>query len=328
LNLALAYDPAVIDAQIHLDNGSWEPIDPDSIDLHRAGQRGLLWVDVPDPSPAELALLASEFDLHPLALEGAVQHNERSKVERFPTHAFIVLYDTHGSKVTMFVGPAWVITARSANDEGHIWTSDLCRHKMTIRSGKSAPGTLVHRIIDNITDGYEDQIDSVATQVETLEEGILDSFKPASDATQRDMLRLRRQLLDLRRRVIPARDVVQELRRGRSDSFDDDEVDLALADVHDHLLRIVDQVDAERELLGNAFDAHLAMMSNQMNLVMKKLTAWGSILFGAGLIAGIYGMNFTHMPELDWKLGYPMALGSMVALSLILRSIFKRRDWL
>jgi magnesium transporter len=328
LNLALAYDPAVIDARIHLANGSWESIDPEHIDLHRTGERGLLWVDVPEPTLDQLTLLAAEFDLHPLALEGAVQHNERSKVDRFPSHAFIVLYDTQGSRVTMFVGTTWVITSRTANEAGVIWEPKTCRHRMSIPGRYSTAGALVHRIIDDITDGYEDRIDDVANQVETLEEGILDSLQPASDETQRDMLRLRRELLELRRRVVPARDVVQELRRGRNDTFDDEEVDLALADAHDHLLRIVDQIDAERELLGNAFDAHLAMMSNQMNLVMKKLTAWGSILFGAGLIAGIYGMNFKQMPELDWKFGYPLALGSMVALSLILRAIFKRRDWL
>ena len=101
-----------------------------------------------------------------------------------------------------------------------------------------------------------------------------------------------------------------------------------MADVTDHLLRVVEQLDAQRELLGNAFEAHLSMQSNQMNLVMKQLTAWGSIVFGATLIAGIYGMNFTHMPELDWKLGYPMALGMMVVLSAALHRVFRKRDWL
>jgi magnesium transporter len=99
-------------------------------------------------------------------------------------------------------------------------------------------------------------------------------------------------------------------------------------DAFDKLLRAVDLVDEQRELLGNAVDAHLAVMSNQMNLVMKKLTAWGSILFGAALIAGIYGMNFTHMPELHLYYGYPMALGMMVVLSALLHRMFRRRDWL
>ena len=96
----------------------------------------------------------------------------------------------------------------------------------------------------------------------------------------------------------------------------------------DKLLRALDLIDEQRELLGNAVDAHLAVISNQMNFVMKKLTAWGSILFASALIAGIYGMNFTHMPELRWHFGYPLALGSMVVVSVLLWRMFRRRDWL
>jgi len=103
---------------------------------------------------------------------------------------------------------------------------------------------------------------------------------------------------------------------------------IVLRDTFDKLLRAVDLVDELRELVGNAVDAHLAVMSNQMNLVMKQLTAWGSIVFGATLIAGIYGMNFQHMPELGWFWGYPFALGSMAVMSFVLYRIFKRRDWL
>ena len=99
-------------------------------------------------------------------------------------------------------------------------------------------------------------------------------------------------------------------------------------DTFDKLLRAIDLVDELRELVGNAVEAHLAVMSNQMNLVMKQLTAWGSIVFGATLIAGIYGMNFAHMPELDWHLGYPFALGLMAVMSVVLYRLFKRNNWL
>ena len=108
----------------------------------------------------------------------------------------------------------------------------------------------------------------------------------------------------------------------------DGEALITCRDAFDKLLRAVDLVDEQRELVGNAVDAHLAVMSNQMNLVMKKLTAWGAIVFGATLIAGIYGMNFTHMPELSWRIGYPMALGMMAVLSVVLFRVFRKRDWL
>ena len=99
-------------------------------------------------------------------------------------------------------------------------------------------------------------------------------------------------------------------------------------DAFDHVLRAVDLIDSQRELMGNAVDAHLAIISNRMNQVMKQLTAWGAIVFGATLIAGIYGMNFDHMPELHWFFGYPFALGMMFVLAVVLYRSFKKRDWL
>ena len=138
---------------------------------------------------------------------------------------------------------------------------------------------------------------------------------------------LRRDLLELRRAVVPLREVLTTILRHEVVWFD--EVALTVCrDAFDKLLRAIDLVDEQRELVGNAVDAHLAVMSNQMNLVMKQLTAWGSIVFGATLIAGIYGMNFSHMPELSWKLGYPMALAMMAILSAGLYRVFRRRDWL
>jgi magnesium transporter len=127
--------------------------------------------------------------------------------------------------------------------------------------------------------------------------------------------------------VVPLREVLSAILRQEVAYIDGDAL-ITIHDAFDKLLRVVDLVDEQRELVGNAVDAHLAVMSNQMNLVMKKLTAWGSIVFGATLIAGIYGMNFRHMPELGWKYGYPMALGMMLALSVLLYRMFRKRDWL
>ena len=130
-----------------------------------------------------------------------------------------------------------------------------------------------------------------------------------------------------RRRVQPLREVVAAILRREVDWIDD----LArthFQDVYDHILRATDQIDAQRELLGNAVDAHLAIMSNRMNLVMKKMTSWGAILLGSTLVAGIYGMNFRHMPELRWHYGYAWALGLMLLITVACYRMFKRRDWL
>ena len=103
---------------------------------------------------------------------------------------------------------------------------------------------------------------------------------------------------------------------------------ILLQDVYDHVLRVVDLVDSGRELMGNAVDAHLAIISNRLNQVMKKMTSWGAILLGSTLVAGIYGMNFRHMPELSWELGYAWALGLMLTITIVGYWFFKRRDWL
>jgi magnesium transporter len=126
---------------------------------------------------------------------------------------------------------------------------------------------------------------------------------------------------------MPLRDVFSSMLRGEVRWIDDDAM-VICRDTFDKVLRATDMVDELRELVGNAVEAHLAVMSNQMNLVMKQLTAWGSIVFGATLIAGIYGMNFDRMPELHWAFGYPFALGLMVLMSGGLYWVFKRRKWL
>ena len=146
-------------------------------------------------------------------------------------------------------------------------------------------------------------------------------------AVQQELFAVRRDLLVLRRAVVPLRDVLQAVLRHEVQWIDGEAL-VMCRDTFDKLLRAVDIVDELRELVGNAVEAHLAVVSNQMNLVMKQLTAWGSIVFGATLIAGIYGMNFANMPELDWRLGYPFALGLMLLLSAVLYRAFRRRKWL
>ena len=130
-----------------------------------------------------------------------------------------------------------------------------------------------------------------------------------------------------RRRVVPLRDVVLSILRGEIEQIDQS-VLVYFEDVLDHLLRVIDQIDLERELVGNVVDASLALGANRMNQVMKKMTSWGAILIVATLVAGIYGMNFTNMPELHWHYGYYAALGTMLAVTVGLYAYFKRKGWL
>ncbi|HEY0399356.1 MAG TPA: CorA family divalent cation transporter, partial [Acidimicrobiia bacterium] len=150
---------------------------------------------------------------------------------------------------------------------------------------------------------------------------------PADLSITERLYRLRHDLIGYRRIVSPLRDALNPLLRREVD-FIGEEAIVHLRDVYDHVVRAIELGEAHRDLLNGALDAHLALVSNRMNLVMKKATSWGAILVCATFVAGVYGMNFKNMPELDWRFGYPMALGIMGLISLVLYVTFKRRDWL
>jgi magnesium transporter len=288
----------------------------------------IVWVDVADATDADLDKLAEEFSLHPLAIEDAKHHHQRPKIDRYPTHTFVVAYSAELSEVDIFVGPTWVVTVRARNEGGKEWDPTTAQARFQ-RASRETPsvGLLLHTIIDELVESYFDRLDQIETDVEELEERIFGEELRDERSIQQALFDQRRTLIEFRRVVAPLRDVLSEVLR-REVSWIEGDVLFEFQDVFDHLLRAVDLIDSQRELMGNAVDAHLAIISNRMNQVMKQLTAWGAIVFGATLIAGIYGMNFERMPELHWYFGYPMALGLMLVLSVALYWSFKKRDWL
>ena len=287
----------------------------------------LLWVDAVDPTAEDMRCLQEEFELHPLAMEDATKHGQRPKLERYPTHAFVVAYSATMAEVDLFVGPGWVVSVRAPGEDGKPWPMDGARKRFE-RSGpeEATAGFLLYILLDELVDGYFDRTDAAEDRLEDIEDNI---FEQGLDerATQESLYRLRRELVSFRRRVQPLREVVSALLRQEVEWIDPIAL-LHFQDVYDHVLRVIDLLDSQRELLNNAVDAHLAIMSNRMNEVMKKMTSWGAILLGSTLVAGIYGMNFRHMPELHWRLGYPFALGLMATITVVGYTYFKRRDWL
>ncbi|MEZ5144014.1 MAG: magnesium/cobalt transporter CorA [Acidimicrobiales bacterium] len=298
----------------------------------------LVWVDLCEPSPDELHQVAALFDLHPLAVEDTRKHGQRPKLERYPRHAFIVAYGWSGdprdlTEVELFVGPTWLVTVRSVNRAGKVFEIDRTRERFdATRERRCAVGYLLYTLLDDLVDGYFDALESVDVDLEELEEQIWDgnggaSSGPQEIELQQRLLRLRQGLLELRRRVVPMRDVVLGLLRREVEWVDEHNL-VYFQDVLDHLLRIIDHVDNERELLGNAVDAHLATVANRTNDIMKKMTSWGAILIGANIITGVYGMNFVVLPGKDEALGFFFAITSMVVLTGLLFWYFRRKDWL
>ncbi|MFT3853121.1 MAG: magnesium transporter CorA family protein [Ilumatobacteraceae bacterium] len=294
---------------------------------HRIGQ--VDWVDAVDPSDEELDALIDEFHLDGRAFVDAHRRAARPTMQSFEDHVYVVAFSGSLDEIDMYVGPTWFVTIRDRDAAStQPWDPSTALERCHRRpADKLTSGMMLLIVLDELVDGYFDATDTMEDRVESLEDRIFEEPPVPAAALQQDLFSLRRQLLGLRRAVIPLREVLASILRDEVRFVTGDAV-VAGHYVFDKLLRAIDLVDEQRELLGNAVDAHLAVMSNQMNLVMKKLTAWGSILFGATLIAGIYGMNFTHMPELRWHLGYPLALATMAVVSWLLWRMFRKRDWL
>ncbi|HWQ12011.1 MAG TPA: magnesium/cobalt transporter CorA [Roseiflexaceae bacterium] len=297
--------------------------------IARPGQ--FVWLDIQDPQESDAALLKEEFGFHPLAIEDAVRHQERPKVDTYEGYYLLVFYalgyDTaHNRLVTqpmnLFIGANYIVSVHHGplkvieetigrwqrNEEGIGWDA----------------GALLYALLDAIVDDYFPVIDQLAERVERIEEQIFERFRP--EALQ-EVFVLKRDLLGVRRIVAPERDVLNVLIRREVPIFNPASV-VFLQDVYDHLIRVTDSLDTYRDLLSSALDAFLSIQSNQLNEVVKVLTIASIVLMSDALIAGIYGMNFQFMPELSWPYGYPFALGLMAVVSAGLVAYFRWRKWL
>jgi magnesium transporter len=307
-------------------------VDPASISDCLA-QKSLVWVDLIDPTSTELELLREEFGLHPLSIKDVEEAGQRPKLEVFKTHAFIVGYahdddPTDLPEVELFVADHWLISVRSRNRAGHCFDPAPAREFYErVRNQSLDVSYLLYALLDDMVDGYFDTVDAAEERIAAIEEGLFTDQPIDQRQLQKNLYSVRRTLIELRRHVAPMRDVVLQLLR-REVSFLGVATEAYFQDVLDRLLRVIDGIDVQRELLGSVVDAQLALQANRMNKVMKKMTSWGAILIAATLIAGIYGMNFKHMPELGWELGYPGALASMLVVTSGLYVWFRHKDWL
>jgi len=285
------------------------------------------WTDVVDATAEELDSLDGRYGLGDRTFDEARRRSARPTMQRFSDHAYVVAFSGSLAEIDMYVGNGWFITVRRHDEEGREWNPQVALDRISRLGDATNSGMMLAVVIEELVDGYFDTSDVLEDRLESIEDSIFGEVPQTEQRVQADLFGVRRELLQLRRAVVPLREVLSAFLR-KEVQWVDGEALIVLRDTFDKLLRAVDLVDELRELVGNAVEAHLAVMSNQMNLVMKQLTAWGSIVFGATLIAGIYGMNFRHMPELTWVSGYPFALGLMVLQSLVLYRTFKRRNWL
>ncbi len=290
-----------------------------------------IWIGLHEPKEALLRQVQQEFGLHDLAIEDALSAHQRPKLERYGDSLFVVLRTAYMNRkpgeiafgeTHLFVGPNYVISVRHGSSLSYAAVRSRC--EATPQLLAKGPGFVLYALMDFIVDQYFPIVDALEDELEVLEADVFGEAL-SRDTTQR-IYRLKRRLLDVKRAVSPLVDVCNRLMR----------FDLALIpedtrpyfrDVYDHVIRINEMVDIQRELLTTALEANLSLIAVTQNDVMKRLAGWAAIIAVPTMIAGVYGMNFEFMPELRWQFGYPLVMGIMLAACGSLYVYFKRSRW-
>ena len=290
-----------------------------------------VWVGLHDPRSEDLEAVADLYDLHPLAVEDAIAAHQRPKVERYDDSLFIVLKTlwyvdaedaVETGEISLFVGHKFVISVRHGSGGG---LSDT-RHRLEGMSSVLAhgPSAVVYAVCDQVVDRYEEVAGSLQEDVDEVEQSVF-STERTNDSAR--IYILKRELAEMRRAVLPLRDPMNKFSSGSVQGIHRDAAPY-FRDVADHLSRVAETIDTLDSLLSTAFEAHTAQISIQQNDDMRRITAAVGLIAAPTLVGSIYGMNFTHMPELEWLYGYPMALGLMALSSLVVFIISKRSGWL
>jgi magnesium transporter len=306
-----------------------EGFDPQKVSDFLEDEKNMVWLDLEDPSEQELNMMEEEFSIHPLAIEDARHRDQRPKIERFEALKFLVFYGMAveegrvlEGEIQAFVAPRFLITLRFPPAFDLEPTAVRAQENNDLAA--EGAGFFLYAVLDAVVDRYFDVVDHFEDESETIEEEVFS--EDTSEDVQKRIFHLRKRVMTFRRRLSPLRDVLQLL-QGDSELVTRP-LEAYYRDVTDHVIRTIEFVDNLRDLLTSALEAHLAQVSNRLNEVMKALTSWAAIILVPTLIAGVYGMNFRHVPELNWLYGYPFALGLMVVTATGLYWMFKRRGWL
>lgn len=288
----------------------------------------LVWVHVSSPGDELISELQREFGLHALAVEDLRKRNQRPKLDTYEGQRVLVAYEAvpeetiRLSEMHLFFAEKWVLSVQF----GPMPMVDAALRRFTAGGPGLADSVdaLVYLVLDAAVDSYFPELDRLSDRIDALEDRVL-----AGDADRGgliELLELKRRLLELRRVLAPMRDMANALLR-RDIGIVSDKALPYYQDLYDHLVRVLDQVDLYRDLLATVLDARTTVASNSLSAIMKRLTAFTVILMVPTLIAGVYGMNFESMPELEWPLGYAWALGLMTTAVVVAVTWFRRNGW-
>ena len=292
-----------------------------------------MWVALKDPTPEELDEMAQEFDLHPLAVEDARHGHQRPKIEEYGNSLFAVLHvielhgdEIHVGEIDIFVGPNYILSVRHGTEHG--FGEVRARAESEPELLKHGSGFVFYALMDNIVDRYFPVVDALEVELEKIEERIFEGQAGASArANVLALYKLKHKGMMVRHAVEPLIEAVHKLYGGRVPQVCVGTQEY-FRDVYDHLLRVSQQLDGLRDMVITALQVNLSMITLGENEVTKRLAAYAALVAVPTMIAGIYGMNFKHMPELDWVIGYPLSLAIMVAIDGFLWVKFRRTGWL
>ena len=296
----------------------------------------LVWCDIYDPDHAILTDLAQELGLNTWAVEDGVAEAERTKAVVYRTHTFFTVYavavrqpadetesmlDIH--RVSGFVLPQGLITVRLSP----CLTSDEVSQRFDELGGQEyGVGSLVHGLLDVVVDGHFEAVQALDDGIEAIEDDLFANSTPRG-GLQRKTFRLRKDLVELRRVVLPMREVVNSIQHRRLDAKTAPELDPLYADLYDHVLRVSEWTESLRDMVTTVFETNLSLQDARLNTVMKKLTGWAAIIAVPTAITGFYGQNVSY-PGIDTVGGFVVSTSMIVLLVLVLYWMFKRRDWL
>jgi magnesium transporter len=309
----------------------------EEVELGRIGEAltqpdRFIWIGLREPTDEMLRQVQQEFGLHDLAVEDALCAHQRPKLEQYGDSLFVVLRTAYVEReqariqfgeTHIFVGDRYIVVVRHGASQPYVPVR--ARIESTPQLLRKGPGFVLYALMDYIVDQYFPIVDMLEEKLERLEEKIF--AEQIDRQTTAEIYELQRALLEVKRVVAPLIDVCNRLMR-----FDmvivSEDARLYFRDVYDHVVRINEMVDTLRELLTTALEANFSLISIRQNEVMKRFAGWGALFALPTMIAGIYGMNFRFMPELDWDLGYPLVLAVTAGLCALLYARFRRAGWL
>ena len=318
----------------HRTTGHWEEPVLDRLATLRTDKNVVVWLDLFDPTEAEAAVLSEVFEFHPLAIEDALQDYGHPKIESFDEYLFCIFHGVDLARfkvdevlnvatleLDVFLGDRYLVTHHTTP-----MRSVERLHEAVCKEAKR-PWTsvrLLHHLLDELVDIFLPIMDKVGQHIERLEDSVIHDPTPR---VLEHILAAKMGMLKLRRITNHQRSILETLARGHLELMPVESIAF-FRDVYDHFVHVADLAESYRDAVQGTMDAYLSVTSNRLNEVMKVLTMMSTVMLPLTFIAGIYGMNFDHMPELRWKLGYPLALGVMALTAGALFWYFKRKRWL